>query len=165
MGADDQIVIARVDRQIVVERGRQVNAEPRPASAGVRGDEQRVLGPQKQQVRVSVVLAHDVDRAVGRQSRRQRRPTAPEVFGAKEVRREVAVAVSVEGGVGDAGARDRGLDPADVGARPHAPHVAPHLGPRAAAVARDLNVAVVRSDPKHVRIERRLGDRHDLAKR
>ncbi len=164
MRADDQVVVARVDHQIVVERGRQVGAEPRPVAAGVGRDEQRLLGPQKEQVRVAAVFAHDVDRALGWQPRRQSRPAAPEVFGAEEVRREVAIAVPVEGGVGDTRARGRCFDPADVGTRPHAAHVAPHLGPRAAAVAGKLHVAVVRAHPKHVRIEGRLGDGGDLAK-
>ncbi len=124
-----------------------------------------MLGPQKEQIRVATMLPHDVDRSFGRQPRRQRRPAGPEVFGAKEVRGEVAIAMGVEGGVGDTSARDRGLDPADVGARPHAAHVVPHLGPRAAAVAGDLHVPVVRAHPEHVRVERRLGDGDDLAER
>src|SRR6266508_629650 len=75
------------------------------------------------------------------------------MYGAKRVERHVRRA-----------ARRRGRDDvADERAVLHALDCAAQLGPRGAAVRRELQVAIVGSDPEDLRVERRLGEVRDLA--
>ena len=95
----------------------------------------------------------------------QRGPARAVLLRAVDVRREVAVAVRVEGDVRGAGRlRGRG-HAADVGAVREAGRAARDLVPAAATVPRHLHVAVVGAHPQHRRVEGGFGERDDLAVR
>ena len=68
---DDQIVVARMDQDVVDARGRQVVHELLPALAAVERDEQAELRADVEQILVLRILAHDLDVAERRQVARR----------------------------------------------------------------------------------------------
>src|SRR5438045_8672238 len=57
----------------------------------------------------------------------------------------------------------RRLDAREVIGLANAGHVLGHVGPRGAAIATDLNISVIGSDPQDAGNNRRLCDRYDIA--
>ena len=165
MRADDQIVRARLDRQIAHGHVRQAAAlEARPVAAAVDRYPEAELGAEEQQVGLDQVFLDHVRiaaHALAVVGAEQARPGLAVVGRAIEPRLHVAKRVAVEGRIGGAGGMAARLDPAHPAVRRQARHVGDDVGPVLAAVARELQVAVVGADPDRVRVLRRLADRVD----
>ncbi len=73
---DDQVVVARMDQDVVDARRRKVVHELLPLLAAVERDEQPELGADVEQVPVLRILAHDLDVAERRQVAGDARPTS-----------------------------------------------------------------------------------------
>src|SRR5215468_990020 len=90
----DQVVVARVDQQVVHTHGRQTGHELFPLGAAIDRNEDAELGSDKEQVLVLRVLADDVN-VTDRQVAYDRSPGRAVIAGDEEVRLQVVVAVVV----------------------------------------------------------------------
>ena len=161
----DQVVVAGVDEQVVDRDRGQVEPERRPALAAVAAEEDAELGAQEEQVLGLEVLADDVDRLAVGDAGRDRGPGLAVVRRLEDVDVEVVGAVAVEGHIAGALVEVGGLDPAAPQPGRHALDGRPDVGPGHAAVAGQLDVAVVRPDPDQAGGQGRLGDGDDRAVR
>ena len=163
--AEDEIVIARLDGQIAHgDRGKTASFELRPGFAAIDRNKQTELGPEEQQVRLNQIFLDDVRisaHTLELLRRHERSPGLAEIGGAKHVRRVVAKGVAIESGVSRARLEIARLHPADPRILRHARDVADDVGPGLAAVARDLDIAVIGADPDDRLIFRRFADRVD----
>ncbi len=155
-------MLARVDLDLADPHARQVALETGPRPAPVDRDEQAELGPQEEQVRVDRILT-DGQRITVDVLGDQRRPARPVVRRAVDVGCAVAGAMAVEDGKRGTRRMGRGIDAGDPRVGRQVRDVPRHVGPVGAAVARDLDVAVVRADPEDVLVARLLGDAVDRA--
>ena len=163
MRADDEIVLARVNEDVVHGHRGQVVLQLHPALAPIHGDEDADLVADEEEVRRPVVLDDHVHGPPVREPVRDRPPALPVVLAHVGVRRVVPVPVPIEGRV---------HPPLDVVGRFHAAHVGARrqardavddVLPRLPVVARHLEVAVVRPRVDEPRHERRLLHRGEVA--
>ncbi len=103
--AGDQVVVARVDDEVVDGHGGQSVHEPVPGASAVERREQRELGAGEQQIGILQILLDDVHGLVLRHGGRQAGPGAAPVGRAEYVWAEVVAAVAV-----DADVRGRGVE-------------------------------------------------------
>ena len=130
----------------------------------IERDVDRVFRAEEQEALVARILGDHVDVAIG-QVARNRRPRFAEIARDEHVRLHVVGAMAVERHVTGPGVEMRRLDARDVRLLRHARHPIDDVLPRAAAVAADLQVAVVGAHPQDARHDGRLADRHDVAER
>ncbi len=162
MRGQDEVVIARMNLEIEHGHGGQSVLQSFPVLAAVEGDEQAEFRSGEQQVGIGGIFANHVHRpGCRRDAIGDFGPRVAVVFGGVNVDGEISAAVVVEGHVDRTFLFVGSLDAADVGALGHAGHVARHVGPRLAAVARDLKIAVIGAGIEHSRAHRRFGDRGD----
>ena len=162
MRAQDQVVLAWMDDDVVHGHSGQIHLERGPIRAAVKGNVGAVLGAGKQQARVARVLAHHVHRAAaGGDAARNRFPRLAVVGGHEEVHVEVVAAVTVKCHVGGPFRIARGCHAAHVGALGHARHALRDIFPGLAGVAGHLQVAVVGAHPEHRGRQRRFADCRD----
>ena len=159
---DDEIVAALLKPEVAHRDGRKIALERNPRRAAVLRDEEAVLRPQVEELRIDAILHERIDAAARGKVPPDRDPCLPAVATPKHVRFEVAGLVVVEGGVDDVGVMLRRLEPRDVRHVGHAGDVI-DLPPVPAAVFGDLNQAVVGADVDQPLLQRRLGQRDDVA--
>ena len=158
MRGQNQIVVARVHRNLVDRHGRQVRLHTGPAPAAIGRHEQPALRAQIQDVRIPGVLGDRPDRLALRQTAAHRLPRLAVVPAGVHVGREIARAVPVERHVDGAIGELRRLDARHVGVGRHAGDVRRHVRPARAAVARDLHLPVVGACVVQPLDPRRLGE-------
>ena len=95
MRADDEIVVARMDQDVVDRDVRQVQVERRPVRAAVDRHVDAALVSGEQQPRVARMLAEAMDRR-RRQACGDRSPRLPVVVAREDERSIVVVVVPVE---------------------------------------------------------------------
>ena len=162
MGRHHQIALAWVDGQIAHRDGRDAGLDPRPLLAAVERAVEPPLGADEDELRVDGVLSHRV-RVTFEHGVCERRERAAVVARHEHVRRHVTGHVAVGGH--EAGRRvvRRRRHVGDPRVRRQPGQVPGHVHPGLAAVASDLQLAVIRARPHHVRVLRRLADRVDRA--
>ena len=152
--ADDEVVLAFLDLDVVHRHRRHVPEQRVPRVPGV----DREVGPDlvagEEEVGRARVLLERVHRPSVRQPVRHRPPRLAVVVRHVEVWRHVVVAVVVARHPHRARVGMRGDDPRHVQLVGHARHVERRVRPCAAAVPGDLQVPVVRARVDHHRVER-----------
>src|SRR5216684_3532105 len=144
-------VVDRYGWEIIFQRG--------PICAAVPGNPQTKFQAGKKQVLIPRMLAHNVHASRRlRNGVANRLPALAIVGGHKNVDRIIVTAVSIECRVGGSFSRFRGHHAADIGSLRHARNPRSHVFPVLSAVARDLQVPIVRSDPQHVGGQRRFAE-------
>ena len=152
MGRDHQVVIPRMHDEGPRRSTRESVTPQMPLLASVQRDVHSILGAQEQQIRLDGILLDHVDEVEWLDVRGdQARPRVAVIHGFEDVGRVVAPTVIVEGHEGRATLELGGLDVRHPAVRPQAANPLHHVGPRAAAVTRQLHVAVVGADPEHPR--------------
>ena len=111
--SDDEIVVTRVDEDVIDTDRRQAVHEPLPLLAAVQRDVERVLGAEVEEVAVLRILPDHVDVAF-REVARDRRPGLAEILRDEDVRLVIVGAVAVERDVTRARVEVGRLDPRDV---------------------------------------------------
>ena len=147
MRARNQLVVTRMDLQVVHRHRGQAGHELLPARASIHRHERTDVGTKEQQVRVHGILpdhVHEI-RTARRQRAREARERAAEIARRDDVRREVTATMVVVGDVERGRVVMRRLDPAHVGLDRHAGHAAGQLLPGRAVVAREPELAVIRT--------------------
>ena len=115
MRADEKIVVARMDEDIVDWNDRQVVLEPRPLTSAIHGDVHPDLVPGKEEARRAMMLRDDVYGPSVGEPVRDERPALAVVFAGVYVGRIITVAMAVEGRVDPTLCVRRWLDTTDVG--------------------------------------------------
>ncbi len=162
VGAEDQVVFAGVDGDVVDRNGRQIQFQLRPVRALIVRHEERALGAREQELRIAVVLADDMQRAVAvRDSGANQLPGLAVIAGHESEDIEIVAAVVVEGQVRGSFIVSRCDDAADVTSFRNAFHFFGDVLPGLSAVARDVKIAVVGTDPQQVFVRRRFADGRD----
>src|SRR5215216_3544549 len=95
MRGEDQVMLARMDRNIANGNGRKITRELRPLLPAVYGNEEAKFSSQKKQVRVHAVFANHVRVALKRIIR-ERLPRLAEIRRLEDVNFHVARLVAVE---------------------------------------------------------------------
>ena len=114
---EDEIVVARMDGDVVDRHRRQVEFQPRPVAALIVRNEQPALRAEEEELRIAEMLADDVDRAgVVGDAAADRLPGRAVVGRHENVDAEVVAAMAVERGVRRPFVEARGDDAADVDA-------------------------------------------------
>ena len=162
MRADDEIVLARMDYDVVHRNGGDVVFELRPGLPAVGGIERAELGSDEEQVSVAWVLANHLRRTVGRKISADRCPVRAVVGAPQHVRLEIVVAVVVHRRVHSSRADFRSDDSADVGLVGNF-RKSRISGPGGSPIARDGNHSIVGADVEQALSERRLIDGSDVA--
>ena len=156
---DDQV--APVDRDVAHRAARQVELQRLPAPAVVERHVDADLGAGEQQAPSHRILADRACVCGRRNTRNDFRPRLAVVRRLEQVGREVVLLVAVGGEIGDGGVEVGGLE------QTHAGEPAQGLGgdvvPRRAAVARQVDHAVVRSGPQHACLHGGFGEGEDRA--
>ncbi len=155
--ADDQFPVARLDRDVVHRRRRQVRAQGNPGCAARLADvDAALIGADVERRGAAGIFADDVDLLV-RQPGREGLPGLPEIGGLENVGPIVVLSIAGQGDVGRAQGVARRHDAAD----PLSRQVASDLRPLRAVVARDPHAAVVGPDIEQAGTEGGLADGGD----
>ena len=160
---DDEVVVARVHEDVVDPHGRQPGHERLPLLAAVQRDvasRTRCRGTAGSRFFGSSRTTFTFP--IGRLPRHGR-PRSAVVLREEDVRLVVVGAVPVEHDVARARVEVRRLDPRHEGLVGHALHVLDDVLPGCAAVAADLEVAVVGAGPDDAGQDGRFGHRRDDA--
>ena len=112
VGRGDEVVVARVDEEVVDGDRGHVQRQAGPARAAVAAEEDPEFRAQEEEVLVDRVLADDVDGLAVGDAGGDGRPGLAEVGRLEDVGLEVVAAVAVERHVAGALVEARGLDPA-----------------------------------------------------
>ena len=121
-----------------------------------------MLGAEKQQIRFDGILLDHVNEVEWLDVHGDEAgPRVAIIGGSEDVGRVVAPTVIVEGHEGRAALKLGRLDVGHPSVRTHAFDPLHHVGPGAAAVTRQLHVAVVSADPEHPALDRRRRDSED----
>src|SRR5690348_694362 len=162
VGCEDQIIVARLDFDVVHGNGREIVFQSGPIGAAVPGDPQAKFGSGKEQVGIARMLAKDVNASGGiGDAVANGFPGFAVIGGRENVNVVIVGAVSVEGGEGGAFGCFGSHNAAYIGSFGHAGGLRYNVLPGFSAVARDLQVAVVGADPEHVGGERRFAQSGD----
>ena len=165
MCREHEVIVARLNRKITHRHCRKVpTLELRPMRAGVDRDPQSELGAEKQQLRIDGVFLDDVRvaaYALGILPADQRPPGLSKVGCSINVRRHVAESVPIKSDIGAAGCECARLDPAYPSVPGNTRHIADDIIPMLPAIAGQLQVAVIGTDPDEPGRHRRLADRID----
>src|ERR1700686_5205729 len=160
-----EVIVARLDRKITHGHCRKVPTfELRPMYAAVDRDPQAKLGAEKQQLRIDGVFLDDVRvaaYALGILPADQRPPGLSKGGCRINVRRHVAESVPIKSDIGAAGCECARLDPAYPSVPGNTRHIADDIVPMLPAIAGQLQVAVIGTDPDQPARHRRLADRID----
>ena len=159
MGAEYQVVVARVDHQIVEWQRRHVVLQLDPVLTTVDRYEQPQLAPQPEHVGVARVFADGAEYRVGRQIADDRGPRFAEVRRTVQVVVVVVVAVVVDDDVHRPGLVPGSLDPRDPGGIGDAGEPRGDVRPSRAPVPRHLQIPVIGTGVQHPLAQRRLLDR------
>ena len=163
VGAEDQVVLPRVDRQVVHRHGGDLAPDPVPVGPAVKRHVDPELAARHQEVLVLVVLADHVQRGLRRKRAGEGLEAVPVVVAHERVGGVVVVPVPVQRDV-DPGRRMRRRDQAGhVRLIRHPGQVSGQVVPGLAPVAAPLQVAVVGPHVDDPLFERGDGDGHDLA--
>ena len=162
---DHEVAVARLHGEIAHRDGGQMPAPVlRPVRAAVHRHRESQLRAEVEELRVDGILLDHVRVTAHTLSVlriEERRPGATVILGDVDIRRHVPERVPVEGCIRRARrvlARLNPVHPAVLRQPAHVPH---HVLPVPAAVARQLQVAVVGADPDEAGGERGLADRED----
>ena len=145
--SDNEVVLARVNLQIVDRLCRHIALHSVPLVTAVDRHVHRQLCSHKQQVGILAILPDHVDRLV-RQVGRDRRPGLTIIRRLVNEWPEIIAPVTGVGDVRRAGIVMGCLYPAHPVLRV-SPDAVVELGPVFPAVTRELNISVVRSHPNH----------------
>ena len=163
MSRRDELVIARMDLEVVHRHRRESAHEPPPRSTPIGRDERAGLGTREQEVRVCRILPDHVHvvEPPARQVAGDGAEALPVVVRDVHIGGEVPGAMIVERHV-ERGAVGVGrLDPAHIGEPGDAGEAAGEVLPAAAVIPRDPDVPVVGPRVEQPRPDRRLGERDD----
>ena len=147
--------------EIADRRARQVQRQRPPVVAVVERHVDLALGAGEQQPARLRILAHDVDGRVGREAARDQRPALAAVARPVDQGRQIVDAEARHREVGGRRAEMRRVNLGDLA--PRGQRLRRDVGPRRAAVPRDVHRAVVRSGPDGIDAQRRRPDRVDDA--
>ena len=162
MGSENQLVIARLNRQIANGNGRKMVAlKLRPAFSAINRNPESELRAEEKKIRLNQVFLNHV-RVTANALRvlrcNERRPGLTVISGLENVRRHIAKGMSIKRGVSGAGIEVAGLHPVHPRILRQAGNVADDIGPGLAAVARELKIAIVRADPDQPLLLGRFAD-------
>ena len=157
--AEHEVVLPRMNEEIVVCHERHPAAELRPGTPAIVAPEKPELGAEEEHVSIHRILAQRTRHARGRQSAVDPRECRAVVVAAIHVVREVAVPVVVGHDVRARAGVSREFDPVDPRAARQSRQARCEFGPVAAVVPTPLHIPIVRPHPEHAAPHRRLGDR------
>ena len=155
MGPDDQVVVIRLDLDVIDGHGGQPVHEGLPARATVGRDVEAHLVPDEEEVLLVGVLGKDVHGRSGKPGD-QWAPRRSEVLAGIDVRSEVARVVPVESGVNTAFTGVGGHEATDVRVLGKTCDVRCQIRPRRAAVPGAHDPAVVAPRVEHVPVHGRF---------
>src|ERR1019366_7428207 len=163
MRRDDEILLARLEREVPHGDGREVAAlELDPRLPRVERDPEPELRPEVEEAGPDrVFLDHVRPAADARRRADDPLPRLPGVARRADPRRHVAEGVPIKCSVRGAVRVRAGLDPRDPARGRQAQDILHEVRPRRAAVTCELEVAVVGPDPDRLRVARALRDRVD----
>ena len=167
MCACNQLMIARMDLQIVHRHRRQPCHEPLPALPTIHRHVRADIRSKEQEIGVDQIFAnhmHEV-RTAGRQRAGETRERGTIVLRPEHVGREVATPMVVEGHVERGRIVMRRFHAAHVRAFRHAGEPASQLLPRRAVIARQPDLAVISAGIQEPRSHIRFGKRRNRAER
>src|SRR6266567_3501263 len=95
MRRQDQVVLARMNRDVAHRDRRQVPGKLSPLAAAIDRDKQSELGSNKKQIAIDAVFANHVRVALDR-VRRERLPRLAEIGGLEDVNLHVASLMAIE---------------------------------------------------------------------
>ena len=159
LGGDYQLLFAFVERQVGDRNHRQIELKWLPIRAAVKGNEHPGFGSGYQEALAIGIFAHHAREGVVRNPAIDGRPGLAGIVGDEQVRPEIVPLIHGRGDVGGFGVVRRGFDGIDLD--PFGHRFGRDIGPAEAAIARDVNQAVVRAGPDQTLLERRFGDGED----
>ena len=162
VGRQNKLVVARLNRQVAYGNGGEMVAfKLRPAISSVDRDPKSELGAEKKKIRLHQVLLDDM-RVTANAFRvlgcNKRRPRFAVISCLEKVRLHLAKGMSIKRGISRAGIEIAGLHPVHPRVFRQPGNVADDIGPRLAAVPRELEIAVVGSDPDQPLLFGRFAD-------
>src|SRR5262249_32965951 len=159
---ENEIVVGSLKLNVVHRNSGKIIFEGGPVSAAVPRNPEAEFGPGEKKIAVARMFANDVDGAGGvGNAGADGLPSFAVVGGSEDIDAVVVGAMTVEGDESSAFRGFGGNNAGDVGAFGKAGNFAGDVGPGFAAIARDLDVAVVSTRPENVGSERRLADGGD----
>ncbi len=157
--AEDEVVVPRMDDEVVERHGREIEAQPTPVGSPVPGVEQPELGSDEQHLRIAGVLPRGAEHSIGGQVADDGGPRLAVVARPVQVVRKIVVPVVVDRDVHRSLVVAGRFDARDPRHLREPRHAVRHVGPGPPVVERDLDVPVVGADIQHARPQRRFGDR------
>ncbi len=159
---EHEVVLAALDLEIAHRDRRHAARELDPAATLVASEGDSELGPHEEQLRLFLVLGDRVDRPLLRQVPGDRLPRPAAIATLRDIGLEIAVLVSVEGGVDGVRIVQRSHEVRDVGPVGDALD-AVFAAPALAAILGHLDQPVVGADVDQTLGEGRFVDRDDVA--
>src|SRR5215472_4908940 len=144
-------------QQIVYRYRRNVGIERGPVGAAVEGRPCSFLSSHYQEVGVRRMFSQPMDRS-RRQARHDRLPCLAEVLAAENPGSIVVVEMPIDGEINSPGCVLRWHDAADVQHRGKSVDISGQVGPMRAAVAGNLDPAIVATGIQKIAVERRFGN-------
>src|SRR5438093_3136108 len=141
MRRQDQVVLARMSRDIAHGDRRQVPGKLSPLPAAIDRNKQPELGSNKKQIAIDAVLANHMRVALDR-VRCERIPRLSEIGGLEDVNLHVAGLMVIERDVSSSAIEAARLDAGAPRIPGQARDVPNDVCPRFAAVARDLKIPI-----------------------
>ena len=158
---DDEVVVTRIEREIVDRDIRQAEAEEIPFPAGVPRHIQAVFQTGVVEIRIVQIAPYHVRIDPGRQVAADRGPVRAIVARAKKVRLEVPAEMAIHGNEGAARIGSRDIDRFHPAPGGQLRQVRADAGPAATAITSHLHLPIVGAHPDHLGIGRGDGDRED----
>ena len=155
MSGDDEISV--LDDEVVDRRHRQIQLHGLPLRTVIERNVHALFGAGEEKVRTSRIDAHGVDVVVGGNASDELRPSFSEVGGLENVWSEVVGLVAFDGHVCRSSIAGRGFDHAN--RAPFGHGFGRDIFPVLAAVASDVDEAVIGAGPDQIFLHRRFDDR------
>ena len=148
VSADDEVVVAGMDHEIIYRHRRKAVLHPCPARASIHRQEQPGLRSCEKKIRVPGMLHENVHPSgFFRKACIQPAPTAAKVVGLEDIWLEITEVMAVEAHIGTAFRARGSLNSAHLGAhRVEALDVSFEAFPALTSVARELDSPVIRPD-------------------